>query len=156
MQKREGVRRRRMQEKKNQKRQNKFREKETERAGVGEWNKWISSGGHYFEVAAVAQCCHGYPWKSWLDRERYAHIPMGSHRLMCQFVHVHADAESSVQIPSGTDRKEILLAFQKQIMHKDSASSGVGLCITLPSQFGFAESYLMHAAKGFNNGWVVI
>lgn len=37
--KREGVRRRRMQEEKNQKRQNKFRERETERAGVGEWNK---------------------------------------------------------------------------------------------------------------------
>lgn len=71
---------------------------------------------------------------------------------MCQFVHVQAHYEFSVQFPSGTGRKEIVLAFQKQIIHKDSASTGVGLCITLPPHFGFAESYLMQAAKGFNNG----
>lgn len=42
------------------------------------------------------------------------------------------------------------MAFLKQIIQKYNASTGVGSCITLPAQFGFAETHLMHAAKSFN------
>lgn len=81
--------------------------------------------------------------------------PLSCHRLMCQFVRVYAEPESSVQIPSGTGRKETL-ACQKAIIHKDGASSGVvGLHVALPPHSGFAESHLMNVAQGFNNGLVL-
>lgn len=89
-------------------------------------------------------------------------------RKICPYTHGLPQVDVSVcarvrkcwVLPAGADRKQILLAFQKQIIYKDNASSGVGLCITLPTHFGFAQSYLIHAAKGFSNGlfvrWIVM